>query len=135
MQHGSDAKAGFELVASELNQGRARCIEEQFVECGLVLHDECVERLRQTEDEMQVGDGQKRLTLLAQRLRTLQGLEGGALAVATRMRHEVLATPVRAAKSVRAECRRATQHERTQGAQWCIGIRWPAPVKEDGSII
>jgi len=114
VQDGGDAGAHAELVVGELDQRRTRAPEKQGMHGPGVLQDERVERMRESEDDMEVGHGKKVFFLALQPLVGVGPLAVRAMPVAARVGHEVVAPAVGAAVVVRPESRGAAAQDRVE---------------------
>lgn len=114
VQDHGDSGAHAQLVIGKLEQRRAGAIKEEFMECARVLPDECVEAVRQGEDDMEVGNRQKILFLALQPLVGVGSLAIGAMPVAARVRHQVFAAAVGAAIAMGSERGRAAAQDRIE---------------------
>src|SRR5947207_6661442 len=66
MQHGAQADLSFKFCFSELKQCGAGRLKEQLVERALVLADQWVEQVRQSEDDVEVRHWQETGALFGQ---------------------------------------------------------------------
>ena len=105
VQDGGDTGPHAELVVRELQKRRAHALEEQRVEGAGVLCDERVERVREGEDDMEIGHWQQVLLLPLQPLAGVGSLAVRAMPVAAAVGHEVVVPAIRAAVVVCAESR------------------------------
>ena len=87
----------------ELDQGGRGGVEEQIVERRLVVLDQGVEVMRQGEHQIEKRDRQERLGMLLQPVHAVGPLAGPTMAVATRMRDEMVAVAVRAPVEMTAQ--------------------------------
>ena len=94
MKDGGDSQGGLEVVAAELQQGGRGAGKQERVEAGLVVLDERIQLVREGEDDVEVGDGQQVFDLLLQPVGAVEPLASRTMAIATGMRHEVLAAAV-----------------------------------------
>jgi hypothetical protein len=79
-----------------------------------VLPDQCIQRMRQGKDHMEVGDRQESVSLPAQPLFSEVTLTTRAVPVATTMRHEVLRSALLAEVTVSSQARRAAGEDRAE---------------------
>ena len=115
MQDGRDPGSHAQLVVGELKQRRACALEKQGVHGALVLQDERVERVRQSEDDMEVGHRQEVFLLPLQPLVGVGSLAVRAMPVAAAVGHEVVEPAIGTAVVVRPERRGAAAQDRIQG--------------------
>ncbi len=101
-------------MSSKLQQRLARRVKEQLIERPPVLPDQWVQRVRQREHHMKVGNRQQHRALPLQPVKRLGSLTLRTMPVATTMRHKMfpaaLATPI----AVTAQRRGAAPLDRRQ---------------------
>jgi hypothetical protein len=103
MEHGGDSDLRLEASPAKLQQRLAGGGKEQLEERATVLPDKSVEAVGQGEDQVEVRDGQERGLLLFEPIDGQSALALRAMAVATTVRHEVLALAVLAMKELSAQ--------------------------------
>src|SRR5271157_6433500 len=98
MQHGGHADLGLEALPSKLQQRLAGRVKKQLIQRPPVLPNQGVQRVRQREHHMKVGNRQQHRPLPVQPFKRLRALALWTMPVATPMRHKMfpaaLATPI-----------------------------------------
>jgi len=82
VEDGGQAQLGLEAFLAKLQERGAGALKELAVERGLVLEDERTQGGGQSEDPVEIADGQERAPLLLEPLAAALVLAGGAVAVA-----------------------------------------------------
>src|SRR5215203_6711829 len=91
VQHGRNADLCLEPFPPKLQQRGTGCLEQELEQNRSVLPDQPVERVRQREHQMEVGNGQERALLLFEPIRRPPALALRAVTVAATVRHEMFA--------------------------------------------
>lgn len=89
MEDGGDAEGGLEVVATKFEQGGRGTRKQKRIELLLVVLDERVQLVRESEHDVEVGNGQQILDLMLQPLGAVDLLATRAMAIATGIGDEV----------------------------------------------
>jgi len=81
-EDGREAQLGLEALLAELEEGGAGALKEQAIERGLVLEEERAQGGGESEDPVEIADGQQSAPLLLEPLAAALVLAAGAVAVA-----------------------------------------------------
>ena len=89
VENRGDSQGGFEVVASKLHQRGRGAGEQQRIQPLLVVLNERIQFVRESEHDVEVRDGQQVLDLLLQPPGAVELLAARTVPVAAGVRHEV----------------------------------------------
>ena len=131
VQHRGDSQLSFEPLRSELQERLRSGVKQQFEKRGAVLTDQRVERVRQREDQMEIGHGQERGRLLREPIHCLRALAVRTMTVAATVGHDVFAS---AGGTIKRLCAQRTGAALRQGVERfpLVGAKRQRPCRRGG---
>src|SRR5664279_4530613 len=125
VQDGGDPQLRAQVIPAEAQQRFSSTGKEQIVERLLVLPNQGVELVRQSEHQVEIGDRQEQPGLGREPVRAVDALAGGTMPVAAGVGSEMDAAAVSAFVLVSAQQRRAANLDGVED----LPVMWRKPMR------